>query len=111
MTVDSLTTLLYRIVLIADLTAIITFIAVYTSLAPWWRNQIGRTLVIKDILLILILIPSILSLFFSFNRLTSHIATWLDLCFLAALTPVMIWRIAVWIKIHKENGQDANADP
>lgn len=108
MTQDQLMILLYRIVLVADLLSITAFVVTYTRLAPWWRNQIGRTLVIKDLLLILILIPSILSLYFQFNRLTSHVASWLDLVFLGALTPVMIWRIWIWIKFHRG---ESSADP
>ena len=38
----------------------------------------GRTIVIKDFLLLVALIPSVLSLFVELNRLTSHVAAWLD---------------------------------
>lgn len=94
--------LLFRIVIIADLVAILAFISVYTRLAPWWRNPIGRTLVIKDILLVLILIPSVLSLFFQLNRFDSRITGWVDIALLGLLAPVMLWRSAVWMKIHRQ---------
>ena len=102
MTQDQWIILLLRIVLIADVVAIAAFIAIYWRLAPWYKNPIGRTIVIKDILLLLVLIPSVLSLFFSFNRLTSHVAAWLDIAMLALLAPTMVWRCAVWLKIHRE---------
>lgn len=99
MTQDQLIILLLRIILIADVICIAAFIADYTRMAPWWRNPIGRTIVIKDILLILVLIPSILALFFTFDRFTSYVAAWVDVALLGALIPVMLWRIAVWRRV------------
>lgn len=102
MSQDALIILALRIVLIADVVSIAAFVVVYWRLAPWYRNAIGRTIVIKDLLLILILIPSIMSLFFSFNRLTSHIAAWVDIGLFALLAPVMLWRCAVWMHIYRQ---------
>lgn len=110
MTQDQLILLVSKGVLLADLTSIIVFIATYTKLAPWWSSQIGRTIVIKDILLVLILIPSILSLFFSFNRFTSHIAAWINIVLLAALVPIMLWRTQVWVKLKNQGDTDADSD-
>lgn len=112
MTQDQVIILLLKIVLVADVLSIAAFIAVYQRLAPWWKNPIGRTIVIKDILLLMVLLPSVLSLFLQFNRLTSHIAAWLDIGLFALLAPVMVWRCAVWIKIYrqkeaKSEGEDA----
>lgn len=90
--------LLYRVALLADLAGIAAFILAYTKLAPWWKDPIGRTIVIKDILLFLVMIPTMLSLFLSFNRLTSQIAAWVDLALLGAIGPVMLWRIWVFWK-------------
>lgn len=102
MTQDQVIVLLLKIVLIADVLSIVAFIVTYGRLAPFWRNPIGRTIVIKDALLVLVLLPSILSLFFQFNRLSSHIAAWLDIALLGLLVPVMLWRCAVWIRIHQQ---------
>ena|SRR5215475_13375350 len=102
MTQDELLILLFKVTLIAAAVSIGTFIATYSMWAPWWRNPIGRTIVIKDILLVLVLVPSILSLFFAFNRLTSHIAAWVDVALFGALTPVMLWRVVVFHRIHRE---------
>ena len=57
---------------------------------------------LKDIALILVLIPSILSIFFSFNRLTSHIAAWFDIGSFALVPVIMAWRTIVWHRIHRE---------
>ena len=105
MTQDQMILLLLKIILIADVVSIVAFVADYTRLAPWWRNPIGRTIVVKDILLVLVLIPSVLSLFFTFSRLSSHIAAWVDVVLLGSLAPVMLWRIVVWRRV-----QAAKAD-
>ena len=60
--------LAFKVADIASVVTIAAFIGVYTRYAKWWRNPIGRTIVIKDVALILVLIPSILSIFFQFNR-------------------------------------------
>ena len=51
MSQDQWLILLFKIVLIADMTAIAAFLGIYTKLAKWWRNPIGRTIAVKDILL------------------------------------------------------------
>ena len=71
---------------------------IYTALAPWWRNAIGRTLVAKTVLIALLFIPTTLSLFFSLNRLDSHIVGWIDMALIGLVSPVMWWRSAVWVK-------------
>jgi hypothetical protein len=103
-TQDQLLILLLRIVLIGGVVSILAFIAQYTRLAPWWRSPVGRTIVIKDALLLGVLVPSVLSLFFEFNRLSSHIAAWVDIVFLGLITPVMCWRIWIWERIHRHGG-------
>lgn len=110
MTQDQLIILLLRIVLLAGVVSICVFIGQYTRLAKWWRTPIGRTIVIKDILLVLVFIPTILSLFFQFNRLSSHIAAWLDVVLIGLVSPVMWWRTWVWERIHRHGG-DENGGP
>jgi hypothetical protein len=103
--VDQLLLLLFKITLMADLAGIIAFIVIYSVVAPWWSNVIGRTIVAKDILLGLALTPSILSLFFHFNRLSSVIAGWVDLGLFAGIAVVMIWRCVIWLRIHREENK------
>ena len=104
--------LLFKIVLIADLVALAAFAADYTRLAKWYKNPIGRTLVIETLLLGAALTPSVLSLFFTFNRLTSHIAAWVDLALFAGIAGVMAWRTVVFERIHrdKQNGEESSND-
>ena len=102
--------LAFKIVEVASVVTIAAFIACYSRWAAWWRNPIGRTIVLKDVALVLVLIPSILSIFVDFNRLTSHIAAWFDVAAFALVPVIMIWRIVVFRKIHRA-GMLAEATP
>lgn len=108
MSQDQAIQLALKIVLTSGIVSILAFIADYWRLAPWWKNPIGRTIVIKDFLLILCLLPPVVSLFFQFNRLTSNVAAWIDISDFGLLTPCMIWRIVVWERIHR--GKDRPGD-
>ena len=105
---DQLIILLFKVVILADVTAIAAFLVIYSVLAPWWRNEIGRTIAIKDILLGAALTPSVLSFFLHFNRLTSYVAAWVDIGLFGLIAVVMIWRSLVWVRIHrrKKAGHD-----
>ena len=112
MTQDEAIILAFKVVEVASVAAIAAFIGCYSRWARWWSNPIGRTIVLKDIALVLVLIPSILSIFIDFNRLTSHIAAWFDIGSFALVPVIMCWRIAVFRKIHKagELPQNGNED-
>jgi hypothetical protein len=104
MSQDQWILLAFKVVEIASVVTIVVFIACYSVWAKWRSNAIGRTIVYKDIALILVLLPSILSIFINFNRLTSHIAAWFDVASFAAVPVVMVWRILVFRKIHQAGG-------
>ena len=93
--------LAYKITTITVVVSTLCFIGVYTKLAPWWRSPIGRTIVWKDIALVMAFLPVVFSLFLKFNRLTSQIAAWIDVSDFAAITLIMIVRCQVWIRTHK----------
>ena len=97
----ALLVLVLKIGLISGFLSLIGWIAVYTWLAPWWRNPVGRTLVSKTALIAALFVPSILSLFFDLNRSDSILVGWIDAALIWLVTPVMIWRIAVWLRLHK----------
>ena len=101
MSQDQWIILAFKVVEIASVVTITTFTACYSRWAAWWSNPIGRTIVYEGIALILVLIPSILSIFLSFNRLTSHIAAWFDVAAFALVPAIMIWRTLVFRKIHQ----------
>lgn len=91
-----------KVVLIAAFCSLVLWIVVYTKISPWWRSPIGQTLVIKTGLLALLLVPSILSLFFDLNRITSMAVGWIDAALIGLIAPVMVWRTVVWVRIHRE---------
>lgn len=101
MTQDQWLVLAFKIVTLTSFFSLLGWVAIYTSLAKWWRNDIGRTLVVKTSLIALVLVPTILSLFFHFNRLTSHLAGWFDVVMLGLVAPVMWWRSAVFLRLGK----------
>jgi hypothetical protein len=102
-------TLALKVACICGFVSLTGWVALYTAYTPWWRNQIGRTLAAKTLLIAALLVPTTLSLFLHFNRLTSLVAGWIDVALIGLITPVMIWRILVWRKIHQEgeNQEDA----
>lgn len=106
--------LAFKVAEVSGIVTISAFIACYSRWARWWANAIGRTIVIKDFLLIVAFIPSLLSLFLNFNRLTSHIAAWIDIAMIGLISPVMIWRVLVFRKIHgdgkhlQDSGDEGN---
>lgn len=101
MTQDQAIILAFKIVEVASVITILAFTALYTKWAKWWANAIGRTLVYEGIAIILVLVPSILSIFLHFNRLTSHIAAWFDIGSFAMVPVIMVWRTIVFGKIRK----------
>lgn len=108
---DGAIVLALKIVLVSGFVSLVTWIAVYTRLARWWRNPIGRTLVAKTALIALLFIPTALSLFFHLSARDSRIAGWTDVVLIGLVTPVMWWRIRVWLRLHRagrlpRNGHD-----
>ena len=99
---DQAILLAFKVVEVASVATIAVFIGCYTwwTKAKCWTNPIGQTIVYKDLSLILVLLPSILSIFLSFNRLTSHIAAWFDVGSFALVPAIMTWRVFVFKKIH-----------
>ena len=112
MTQDAAILLAFKVVEVASVVTIAAFVTCYTwwTRAKCWTNPIGQTIVIKDLALLLVLIPSILSIFFQFNRLTSHIAAWFDVGSFALVPVIMCWRIVVWRNIHRAGKLNGNGD-
>lgn len=90
--------------------SLFAWVAIYTWLTKGgaWRNPIGQTLIVKTLLIAVLFVPQILSLFFQLNRLDSHIAAWVDVALIGLVTPIMIWRSAVWVKLSRK-GSGAGA--
>jgi hypothetical protein len=95
---DPLLLLCGQIVLVSGFFSVIAWIAVYTKFAPWWRNSVGRALVTAKLLIAALFALSILSAVF---HLMGLFIEWLNVVLIGAMTPVMLWRIAVWMQLHK----------
>lgn len=101
MSQDQWIALLLKIGLVSGFAAITVWVAVYSRLARWWKNPVGRTLVIEAALIAGLFVPQILSLFFSLNRFDSYIAAWADVALIGLVTPVMTWRVIVWLRLDR----------
>lgn len=110
MSQDQAILLAFKVVEVASVVTIAVFITCYSRWARWWSNPIGRTIVLKDIALVMVLIPSILSIFLHFNRLTSHIAAWFDVGSFALVPVIMCWRTLVFWKVHRDGNGKSGSD-
>ena len=99
MTQEQVIILCLKVGLVAGFASIAVWVAVYSRLAAWWTSPLGRTLVIEALLIAGLFVPQILSLFFNLNRLDSRIAAWADVILIGAVTPVMAWRTAVFLRL------------
>jgi hypothetical protein len=105
--------LVLKVALIAGFCSLAGWIVLYSILAPWYRNPIGRTLVAKTTLIALLFIPTALSLFFHLSRMDSYAAGWIDAGLIGLVSPVMWWRSRLWVKLHRagrlpRDGNDGN---
>jgi hypothetical protein len=110
---DQVILLCFKAAEIAAVAAIAVFTAFYTwwTKGKCWTNPIGQTIVYEGLALVLVLVPSILSIFIDFNRLTSHIAAWFDVGSFALVPAIMTWRIFVFRKIRRDgNGTSGGED-
>jgi len=96
---DRLIVLLLRIFLISGFASILLWIVTYSTVAKWWRNPVGRTIVLFAALVACLLVPTTLSLFFQLSRTTSLAAAWADVALIGLVTPVMCWRIVTWRRV------------
>lgn len=93
--------LMLKVWIVAGFLSLVSWIYIYGRLVRWHFDSIGWTLVSKTLLLCGLLLITGLSLFLNFNRLDSYIAGWIDVSLIAAITPVMVWRSAEWIRRSK----------
>jgi len=102
--------LLLRVFLISGFASIIVWVVLYTRWARWWENTVGRTIVIKDVLIAAVLVPTALALFLHLSRRDSLNVAWADVALIGLITPVMCWRIVVWARISRGKPPDDQQD-
>lgn len=110
MTQDQILTLVLKIGLISGILSLVLWVVVYGRLEPWWKDQIGLTLVTKTLIVVGQLSFLGLALFFRLNRSDNRLIAWLYAIFTLAITPVMIWRTVVWIRASKTSRQAQHLD-
>jgi hypothetical protein len=67
--------------------------------------------VIEAALVAVLFVPQILGLFFDMTRLDSRIAAWSDVVLIGLVTPVMCWRLLVWLSLDKAGQMGRVPDP
>jgi hypothetical protein len=100
-TQDQWLVLAFKVALISGFVSLAGWTVLYSFLAAWWKNPIGRTLVRLAALTAALYVPTTLSLFFHLNRLDSRLAGWIDFGLIALVTPEMLGRSVVWWRLHK----------
>lgn len=91
----------FKAVIVASQVATLGFVLVYTSVAKWWANVIGRTIVLLDVSLFFALLPVTLTIFFHLSRLESQLGGAMDLAAFTAIPVIMLWRIYVWLRLRR----------
>lgn len=102
MSQDQILILGFKITLIAGEAAALLWVAVYTYLANWRANPIGATVTRFALYLAALYVPSILSLYFRFNRQTSRAAGWFDMAVFAVIAVELFRRIPLWVRLHMD---------
>lgn len=94
-TVPAALVILDKVFVLTSLAGCLAWIAEYTR-SRGWRNEIGRTLLVKTSLLAALLALSALNLYFHLNRQDSLAIAWAGVLLLGAIGPVMAWRLLVF---------------
>lgn len=69
------------------------FIIQYTFLGKWWKNPIGRTIVVETVAILLVLFPSILHAYFGVTTRDSAGFAWYTLVSFSMIPFIFLGRI------------------
>lgn len=89
---------LFRAALCVALAGSLMWVAEY-SLRRGWRNPVGRNLLAKTVIICCLLLISLLASLLHFSRGGLEVLFWCDLALIAAIGPVMAWRMAVFRRV------------
>ena len=103
MTQEALLVLLLKVFLISGFVALAGWVGLYTWLTGGaaWRNPVGQTLVIKSLLVACTFLVIALGAFFPWFGEHPLVTGWIDFALIGGVTPVMWWRSAVWVRLHR----------
>jgi hypothetical protein len=79
--------------------ASLLFIAAYSVVAPWWRTQIGRALVVMDAGIAMTLLPLALRFVFGLTTLNSTFFAWFQIGALALVAGSTVWRSVIVVQL------------
>ena len=80
--------------------------AVMATFWPWWRSELGWSIVAKTLALTLALLPAMLIYWFGFNTFTdSRAMQWFSICALAAVPVIVWWRVWVIFKAQRDGAR------
>lgn len=80
--------------------SVILFVIQYTLSAPWYTDPLGRTIIIKDIARLFLLVPSCIMLAWR-SALTPLESQTVGLISVFRVAATMTWRSVVWWKIQR----------
>ena len=105
-------TLVLKAGLVSGFISLAGWVVQYTVLTRgrWTRNPIGRTLVAKTALIAALFVPTALTLFFRLNRADSLLVGWLDAGLIGLVSPVMVWRMAAFARLHRQDRLPSNGN-
>ena len=71
------------------------FVVAVSLVWPWWKSQLGWTIVAKTLALIIAVFPAMLT--YWFGRQLPAWADWLSILALWAIPPILVWRaVVIW---------------
>lgn len=82
---------------------VLTFIVDYTRMTKWaaWKDEVGFTIIIAEIFVIVELIPLLIGEFFDLDRLGQEIETWFIVGGISLTGVAMLWRTFVFEKVYR----------
>jgi hypothetical protein len=100
---DVLLETVLKVSLATGFVSLVLWVAVYTKLTNLaaWRHPLGLTFIIKSLLLAALFAVVGMSTFVNLGPRTSEIVGWVDVLLIGSVTPVMVWRTAVFIRFDR----------
>lgn len=89
-----------RTLLVAATAITAWWVIQYTLSAPWWRDKIGRSFVLKDLFLLLLLIPTCLLQLWP-RLLTVTEAFWVEVAVFGGIAAVVAGRCVLFWRIQR----------
>jgi len=87
-----------RVSLVCGLCSLGGWIVLYTAYDRWWGNPVGRSLAVSAFVVAGLFAAWALPLFFP---VPAWAADWVKVAFTGLVSPVMWWRMAVFVRFHR----------